>query len=225
MSQGSSPLDETAAVVVNPAITGQPGSTADLTWTISLVAAIWVVSDLGYYYLFPALGLKPSYNAHPAWSALYYAAWIPLALLAFRRQYRGWFPLERSARLVIVLPGLAVGFAAYALYAPGLLPAVTWTESWPAPEILVAGPWYFLPKSVDILFQQLLIVALVVAMWRRQHQLGRISISCGLIFGIAHLLLAFAGLPIMYVIRFTIFATLFGFLFPWLILRIWNGFV
>lgn len=214
----------TGAVTVGPAAVGEQGSTADLVWTVGLVAAIWVVSDVGYYYLFPALGLTPSYNAHPAWSALYYAAWIPVAVFAFRRQYRGWFPLVWSLWLVIVVPGLAAIFAAYALYAPGLLPAVKWTESWPAPDILVADRWYFLPKSIDILFQQLLIVALVLAMWRQQHDLRRISVSCGLLFGVAHLLLAFGGLPVMYVIRFTTFATLFGFVFPWLILKVRNGF-
>ena len=90
---------------------------------------------------------------------------------------------------------------------------------------LLADPWYFLPKSVDILFQQLLIVALVLALAQREHDLRRISVLCAILFGGTHLLLALGGVPLMYLIRFTIFATLFGFLFPYLILKVRNGLV
>lgn len=192
---------------------------------VALVAGLWAVSDVAYYWLFPALGLSASYGAHPVWSALYYAAWIPIALIALRRQFRTWTPFAEPARAAIVVPGLALLFLIFALYAPGLLPVIVWTETWPAPDILLADPWYFLPKSVDILFQQLLIVALVLALARREHDLRRIAIACGILFGVAHLLLAFGGLPSLYVIRFTLFATLFGLLFPWLILKVRNGFV
>ena len=200
-------------------------SNVRIAGTLALIAAIWVVSDVGYYYLFPLVGLTASYNAHPAWSALYYAVWIPIAVLLLRPHYRGWAPFAAAGQLGLVVPGLVIAFAAYALYAPGLLPAVIWKETWPPPDILLADPWYFLPKSVDILFQQLLIVALVLALAAEQYDLRRIAIGCGLLFGVAHLLLGFGGLPLMYVIRFTMFATLFGFIFPWLILKVKNGFV
>ncbi len=194
-------------------------------WTIGSIAAIWIVSDVGFYYLFPLLGLAPSYNDHPVWSALYYAAWIGLALVVFRGQYRGWSAFEPTPAVLAVVILLAASFFLYAVTAPSLLPQVTWEEGSPAPDILLADPWYFLPKSVDILFQQLLIVALVLALSRHQHDLRRISVLCAMLFGGTHLLLAFGGLPLMYVIRFTIFATLFGFVFPYLILRKKNGLV
>ncbi len=200
-------------------------SVSTVVWAVGLIAAIWVVSDIGYYYLFPALGLTPSYDDHPVWSALYYGAWIVLTLVAFRRNYRDWSTWDLRPPVLIVTTVLAVGFVLYAIYVPPLLPQVTWQETWPAPDILLADPWYFLPKSVDILFQQLLIVALVLALEAREHDLRRITILCAILFGGTHLLLAFGGLPLMYVIRFTIFATLFGFLFPRLILKVKNGLI
>jgi len=42
-------------------------------------------------------------------------------------------------------------------------------------------------------------------------------------FGGAHILLEFGGVPIGYVIRFMISAAAFGFVFPYLILRVPNG--
>ena len=86
-----------------------------------------------------------------------------------------------------------------------------------------ATPWYFLPKSIDILFQQLLVVALVLALAAQRYSLRRISVYCAVIFGAAHALLAFGGVPLGYVIRFMISAAAFGFLFPYLILRLPNG--
>ncbi len=193
--------------------------------TVGLVAAIWIVSDVGYYYLFPALGLTPSYNDHPVWSAVYYVAWTAVTLVAFRRTYRGWTAFDGGAPAMVASALLALGFAAYAICVPPLLPVITWTETWAPPDILLADPWYFLPKSADILFQQLLIVVLVLALAAREHDLRRISVLCAMLFGGTHLLLVFGGLPLLYVIRFTIFATLFGFLFPYLILRVRNGLV
>jgi hypothetical protein len=111
-------------------------------------------------------------------------------------------------------------FAAYVLPS---LPAITWTESWTPPEIRVATAWYFLPKSIEILFQQLLIIALVLALSAQRYTLGRISIYCALVFGAVHILLAFGGVPIGYVIRFMGSAAAFGFMFPYLLLRVPNG--
>jgi hypothetical protein len=35
---------------------------AALLWTVVQISAIWTVSDAGYYYLLPALGVQPTYN-------------------------------------------------------------------------------------------------------------------------------------------------------------------
>jgi hypothetical protein len=105
------------------------------------------------------------------------------------------------------------------------LPSVVWTEAWDAPELMVATPWYFLPKSIEILFQQLLIVALVFALTAERISVPIIAVCCALLFGAAHVLLGLGGLPFGYVVRFVAAATVFGLVFPYLILRVTNGFV
>jgi len=111
-------------------------------------------------------------------------------------------------------------FAAYILPS---LPPITWTESWKPPEVRIATPLYFLPKSIEILFQQLLVVALVLALAAQRYSIRKISIYCALVFGTAHILLAFDGVPWGYVIRFMISAAAFGYMFPYFILRVRNG--
>ena len=54
--------------------------------------------------------------------------------------------------------------------------------------------------------------------------LRTISSGCALLFGFAHILLGFGGVPFGYVVRFVIAATVFGLAFPYLILRFSNGF-
>ena len=90
------------------------------------------------------------------------------------------------------------------------------------PDLVAATPWYFLPKSIDILFQQLLVLALVLALSAKRFSLRRISIYRAAMFGSVHVLLAFGGVPFGYVIRFMISAAAFGFLFPYLLLRVPN---
>lgn len=80
-----------------------------------------------------------------------------------------------------------------------------------------------MPKSIEILFQQLLVVALVLALSAQRYSIRTISIYCALVFGAAHILLAFGGVPWGYVIRFMVSAAAFGFVFPYLILRVPNG--
>ncbi|WP_419694901.1 hypothetical protein ACN2CC_32515 [Mesorhizobium muleiense] len=43
-----------------------------LKLTIALIAGIWIASDIGYYFLLPALGEKSDYNDGPIAIALYY---------------------------------------------------------------------------------------------------------------------------------------------------------
>ncbi|MCW5674193.1 MAG: hypothetical protein KIT15_06390 [Xanthobacteraceae bacterium] len=64
---------------------------------------------------------------------------------------------------------------------------------------------------------------MVLSLAAERLELRRISLYCALLFGAIHVLLAFGGLPIGYVIRFMIFASAFGAIFPVLILRVPNG--
>ena len=214
---------------------GQPTAastpqTAEIFWPLTQIAAIWVVSDIGYYFGLPALGAQANYNSGSLAITLYYVFWIGIAIITFWPLYVTWpnyAPWDTfGGRLASYLVwsasfGGCIFFAAYVL---PYLPPVHWKESWNPPDVVLASPLYFLPKSVEILFQQLLIVALVLALSAQRCSLRKISIFSAMIFGGTHVLLAFGGVPIGYVIRFMLSAAAFGLLFPYLLLRVRNGF-
>lgn len=203
--------------------------TARFLWTLAQIAAIWVGSDVGYYFLLPALGVQPNYNSGPVAVTLYYAFWVGIAVITFWplygtwSQYGRWTTFQNRLTSYVVWSLSFVGCLLFAAYVLPMLPSVHWAQSWTPPELVVATPWYFLPKSIDILLQQLLVVALVLAMAAQRCSLRKISVCCAVAFGASHILLAFGGMPLGYVIRFMIAASAFGLLFPYLILRVPNG--
>lgn len=198
-------------------------------WVLAQTAAIWGLSDAGYYLLLPAMGIEPNYNGGSIAVMLYYLFWTGISVIMFWPIYASW--PEHAAwttfgnRLTssIIWSLAFVGCLVFAAYVLPLLPAVNWKESWTPPDLAVATPAYFLPKSIEILFQQLLVVALVLALAARRHSIRTISIICAVAFGSVHILLALGGMPVGYVIRFMIFASAFGFVFPYLILKVPNG--
>jgi len=194
-----------------------------LSSTLALIAAIWVVSDLGYYFLLPLLGVKSSYNVGSVAIALYYIFWIGIAVITFWDLYSRWAKFDNRLASYVVWSISFGGCTLFAAYLLPLLPPTNWAQPWSPPDVAVATEWYFLPKSIDILFQQLLIVALVLSLFARGYDIRRISLYCATLFGGTHILLAFGGVPLGYVIRFMVFAALFGLIFPHLILRIPNG--
>jgi hypothetical protein len=191
--------------------------------TLALIAAIWVVSDLGYYFLLPLLGVKSSYNVGSVAIALYYIFWIGIAVITFWDLYSRWAKFDNRLASYAVWSISFGGCTLFAAYLLPLLPPTNWAQPWSPPDVAVATEWYFLPKSIDILFQQLLVVALVLSLFARGYDIRRISLYCAALFGGTHILLAFGGVPLGYVIRFMVFAALFGLIFPHLILRIPNG--
>ncbi len=205
------------------------GRQAALLPTLLQIAAIWVASDLGYYFLLPALGIEASYNAGAIGAALYYVFWLGIAAITFWPLYGTWALYSRWAMFENRLAGSLiwsvafVGCALFAAYVLPSLPSAAWTQSWSPPEIRVATSWYFLPKSIEILFQQLLILALVLALSAQRCSLRQIALCCAALFGGMHALLAFGGMPLGYVIRFMVAASAFGFVFPYLLLRVPNG--
>ena len=69
----------------------------DRLWrTLLLVASIWVISDLGYYFLLPLLGVKPSYNAGSVAVTLYYIFWIGIAVISFWDLYGRWTKFDNK---------------------------------------------------------------------------------------------------------------------------------
>lgn len=195
-----------------------------------LIAGIWVLSDLGCHYGLPALSYDTNYNHDPIAAAACYLFWVGVAVITFSRTSASWRSVSqwemfenRTVSLVLwsVFFALAITFTAYIL--PGL-PPFQWQPEWgPVPDLPQAKPTYFLPKSFDILFQQILILALVLSPAQEGYSLRRISLTCGALFGAVHLVLMFDSVGWSFVLRFVVAGALFGLIFPVLILRMRNG--
>jgi hypothetical protein len=191
--------------------------------TILWIVAIWIASDLGYYFGLPLLGIRLNYNAASVAIALYYFFWIGVAVIAFWDHYQRWANFDNRVASIAVWTLAFGGSTVFAAFVLPLMPPANWTAGFDPPDLALAGQWYFLPKSMDILFQQLLIAAFVLCLSAHNLSLRRISIYSAALFGVSHALLAFGGVPVGYVVRFMVAATLFGFLFPYLLLRVQNG--
>lgn len=191
---------------------------------VALISAIWTVSNIGYYQYAQFLNLG-GYNDEPIAFSVYYAVWCLLALAVFHPPISEWAkqeaPGEDRLAPIIMFAGCAV-FAFWAL--PQMPDAAIQTDQAVA-EIIVAQPWYFIPKSVEIIFQQILITALVVSLATMRLPSRTIALISALLFGGFHLTLAFNGANPFYVERYTLAATLFGAATPYLIIKMRNGFV
>lgn len=209
--------------VVNPQKT-------NLVWTLAQIGAIWIASDIGFYYLLPTLGVNFNFDRSPVAAAIYYAFWAGIALITFWPMYRSWSQFGRLATIENRLTSCIIWFLTFtaciffAAYVLPLLPKIVWAQSNDSQEFKMATSVFFLPKSIEIFFQQLLFVAMVLALSAQQLSLRKMSVYSALMLGGAHVLLAFDGVSLGYITMFMTSAAVFGFVFPYLILRVPNGF-
>jgi hypothetical protein len=198
-----------------------------LVWLLLQIASIWIISDVGYYIFLPALGFKGGFISNPFVITIYYLLWLSITVFTFWNIYREWKTIEgkRTSTYIFLLIGSAA-IVFYFTYVLPHFPAISWDKSTKPPsELLLATPWYFLPKSIDILVQQLLVAAMVLSFSFQKFSLRAISILCAILFGGAHLFLIFEGHTFLYVTVFTTSAFLAALFFPYLILRVKNGFI
>ena len=172
-----------------------------------------------------ALGLEAGYDDAPVLFAAYYLGWTALTLAAFRRVLGGALARPKLMGHALALAPILAAYAAFVALALPLLPEVSvWRAPPQPPEFMFASAWYYLPKSADILFQQVLVAAMV----RRAHAAGMgirvIALMMAALFGGFHLTLALDGFTPLYVARFTVAAALFGLIVPHLYLRTRRGF-
>jgi hypothetical protein len=206
------------------AAAGRSG-TVVIAANIATVAAFWLMSSYGYYYLGAFFGLTSGYTEAPFLFAGYYLLWTILAVIWFR-------PILSEEMRRISLHGdalatlpLIVIFGGFILLVLPALPEIPlWRAPVDPPEFMFASAWYYLPKSFDILFQQVLIVTMIRTAAGQRFGLVPISIGMAALFGAFHLMLIFDGFTPTYVTRFTLAATAFGALAPYLYLRVRRGF-
>jgi len=193
---------------------------------LARVGALWVAVLLGYYALLPQLGVEPSYNDSPILIAIYYLVWAAISAYIFLNMYRAHLPAIRSL-LPDVLLSIGFGFAAWLFLlffslttVPDGMPAIA-----PVTDLLLATPWYFIPKTAEILLQQVLVSVVILALHAHLSTMRAVILLYATLFGSVHLLLLFGGEFPPEVLIMTLAAVTSAAVFPYLIMRVRHGFV
>jgi len=193
--------------------------------TLGICAVLWTVSSWLYYYLVDALDLELGYSDAPFIFFAYYLGWSIIAMAVFRRALRRALrPTSIRNHTLALLPVL-VCLGLFVSVGLPMLPDVSIYRA-PAdpPEFMFATAWYYLPKSADILFQQVMVAAIILTAAHLRMKTFRIALILAALFGSIHLSLALDGFTPLYVARFTIAATVFGLCAPYLYLNVRHGF-
>ncbi len=188
------------------------------------LTGLWMLANAGHFLIFPALGLGLSYNTAPISIAVYFFLWAGITLFYFRDLFLQWLPKDKPIGRY-VLSSLGCGALVWGLlYLFSFLPILRGLNLAPFTDILFASPWYFLPKSAEVLMQQMLITVLVLELHFRLHSFKKVVTGYAALFGGAHVLFYLVnGAPTEYAAIMTIGALLSAFVFPHLILRVRGG--
>ena len=191
------------------------------------IIGLWVIANGGYYVIFPLLGLGLSYNTAPIAIACYFFVWAGISIFSFWDIFTRWLKVEHRIWVYIMWSLGSASLIWALLYALSLLPILSGLHLAPATDILFASPWYFLPKSAEVLVQQILITTLVLELSFRFRSFKNVLIAYALCFGGAHVLLFFffSTTAAVYAATMMLAALLSTFIFPYLILRVRGGFV
>jgi hypothetical protein len=154
---------------------------------LALWSALWCLSWGGFYAL---VDFGVNYLSSPFLTALYFFA----ACLASSAVFRDLLACRerdicRTAHLIFPAASVALGIGVYALLGTLRPAAALLSSAQPDMFFLSSDPWYFVPKAFDVLFQQVLVLALALLLSRGGLSLNRVSLICLGLFGGAHLFL------------------------------------
>ena len=190
------------------------------------IAGMWALAMAGYYLILPAFGYSISYNLHPVTLAIYFVFWSAISVRYFWNVLSKWLRVDLWIVWYAVLSLALAGILAILLFIFSLFPTFVTPLFSSYTDILFATPWYFLPKAVEILLQQLLVTVLVLELSARFDSLKKVIITYAISFGAIHIFLfLFTGAPVVYATIMTTGALLSALIFPRLILRVHGGFV
>lgn len=192
--------------------------------TLVGLLALWVICVGSFNYVLPHFGLGLDYNTE---SLLTTAYWLLSAGIAFtffphtlrKIQERNTSDAFGLLAVFVALLALFYSFVVPALDSNALLPSA-YTRS----DFLHATPGYLLPKLADILFQQVVIAASILVLASYKDSVRFVSFVYGLFFTILHIFL-WGILGGTIALLFTFAAALSALFFPFLIMRVNNGFV
>ncbi len=190
--------------------------------TLGGILLIWIGAYGGFSLIIPAMGIELSYSETPLEVAAYYLAWVGIAALAFPRTIARVHTAQ-SARaygaLVLVLSAIALFYAIGIEMLPG-----HGTQVYANDFFLFADSNFFIPKFAELLLQQVLIVATVLTLASFDRNIFFVSLMYGIMFGFAHVFIL-VEIPPAYVAFLAGAAVISAAVFPYLILRVKNGFI
>jgi hypothetical protein len=184
-----------------------------------LLSGLWLCSMGLLNMVLPLIGIVVTYQEHPFLIASYYLIWLGVLFFAFPHMSHEIF-FENSLRsygfLSFFMAGVTLYYG-YVLPAEGIAIATN-------PDFLRGGPGYLFVKTIEILFQQVLIMLLILTLASYRDDIWFVSKAYAAIFGIAHIALI-PKLGLAYTLLFFGAALMSACIFPYIILRIKNGFV
>ena len=194
--------------------------------TLGEVAALWTIANVGYYTVLPLFGYQLNYNSAPIVIAGYFFVWAMISTFFFWELFTKNVTEKHRIWTYGILSLCSAGLIWGMLYLFSFLP----TSQAPLlsfnTDILFSTPWYFLPKSIEILVQQILIAVLVLEFYSRFNSLKETIIAYAVCFGGAHVLLfSLNGAPSPYALMMIAGSVLSALIFPYLILRVRGGFI
>lgn len=193
--------------------------------TLALTGVIWSVSSVTYYWVLPPLDVDDGYNDAPFVFAAFYGGWVLVTYGAFGHLVPDWPSPPKLRAYIYPAAGLITVLVAYVLLVfPSFQGALDYGSEGPHEPFVVSAA-YFLPKTVEILLQQLLIAALVLRLRAEGFALWANALIVAVLFGGFHLTLGLIYSEPGVVAKVTFVATGLGLLAPLLILRVPGGFL
>ncbi len=195
--------------------------------TLLLIEALWMVANIGYRTLLPALGIDLSYNASPLIIAAYFGLWTLVSVYLFWDYFLRWLPVEHSLWVYIFICAVFTACSWFALSVIAQISVPSFFSFSLYSDLQLSTPWYFVPKFTELLFQQVLIAALVLMLYAYYRSLNLVILAYAVFFGGAHVLFFIIkpDVPTVHATVMTIGSVLSALIFPRLILRVKSGFV
>ncbi len=194
-------------------------NTSTLRLRLILISLVWLCSMGLLFTILPLFGFIVTYQEQPFFVAAYYLLWLGVLFLSFPHMSREVF-FENSLRsygiLALFMAGVTL-FYGYVLPDGSALSATV-------PDFMRGGVGYLLVKTIEILFQQVLIVLLVLTLASYRDDMWFVAKAYAFIFSIVHLALV-PRLGIAYTALFFGASLLSALVFPYIILKVKNGFV
>jgi len=188
------------------------------------VAAIWGVANVGYFVVFPLLHIPLSYNTAPEIISIYYVCWFVASIYLCWDVLAEWLPDKSFAWRYGIQSAIAAVVVWAALYEFSHFPIKSGVIFQPYSDLIYATPWYFLPKAVEILVQQVLITTMVLSFARYYSSLSTVMMNYAFFFGGAHVVLFLSSnAPAPHMLTMTFAALLSTFIAPYMVLRVRGG--